>query len=186
MSKNSDSRTVHTDALETLGSIIDENEKRDAIHLAVCPVVAQEELVPGQHVGPDGTTKNPVGIVDPFLETSVNPGERFWLVIYPRKISSLRHVWSHPNFPDEIAESSKEWLDLVASSKEWMKNFCEYDVRQPITTVLQAAEEFINHGEETCFDRDCDYDDDFWYHYEIITGKKIDESNKVKFFTCSC
>src|SRR5690242_3701044 len=101
MSTHGDNRTVHTDALETLGSIIDEREKRDAIHLAVCPVVAQEPLSPGDHVTADGwgaryrKDVNPVGIVDPFLETNVNQGEMFWLIIYPRKISSLRHVWSH-------------------------------------------------------------------------------------------
>jgi hypothetical protein len=47
MSENSDKRTVHTDALETLGNIIGPQEKRDAIHLAVCPVIAQEQLLPG-------------------------------------------------------------------------------------------------------------------------------------------
>lgn len=32
--------TTHTDALDTLGSIIGPDEKRDAIHLAVFPVYA--------------------------------------------------------------------------------------------------------------------------------------------------
>ena len=102
MSGEGDKRKVSTDALETLGNIIGPNEKRDAIHLAVEPVIAQEILYPGQNVGADGTTNNPVGIVDPFLKVSkVYPGQRFWLVIYPRQINSLRHVWSHPAFPDE-------------------------------------------------------------------------------------
>ncbi len=47
----SEDRSVHTDALHTLGSIIGESEKRDAIHLAVEPVVAGERLTPGQNVG---------------------------------------------------------------------------------------------------------------------------------------
>ncbi len=42
-----DKRTPHTDALDTLGSIIGPNEKRDAIHLAVEPVVAGEYLERG-------------------------------------------------------------------------------------------------------------------------------------------
>jgi hypothetical protein len=41
---------VATDALETLGTIIDDSAKRDAIHLAVIPAVAGEDLLPGMHV----------------------------------------------------------------------------------------------------------------------------------------
>ena len=37
---NADRRSPHTDALDTLGSVITEHEKRDAIHLAVEPAVA--------------------------------------------------------------------------------------------------------------------------------------------------
>ena len=121
-----DKRKVSTDALETLGTIIDENEKRDAIHLAVCPVVAKEKLHPGQDVGADGTTKEPVGIVDPFLKQVVLPGQYFWLVIYPRQINSLRHVWSHPAFPDERIESQINLTGSVWSNPEFPD---EYSVK---------------------------------------------------------
>jgi hypothetical protein len=69
----SDKRSVSTDALETLGMIISENEKRDAIHLAVEPVIAGEKLFPAQDIGiRDGkaySTADHVGIVDPFFES---------------------------------------------------------------------------------------------------------------------
>jgi len=132
--KNNDKRKVSTDALETLGTIIDEHEKRDAIHLAVEPVVAQEKLYPAQDVGADGTKNNPVGIVDPFLKELVNPGQRFWLVIYPRPINSLRHVWTHPAFPDEIPlgkvfkEAEEEAIEEdkeVKTSKKWIEEYCK-------------------------------------------------------------
>lgn len=91
-----DNRYVKTDALETLGSIIDANQKRDAIHLAVETVVAAQRLTPGEDVGfvdgGVGLCDNPVGIVDPFLKSLVKKGQRFWLVVYPRQITSLRHV----------------------------------------------------------------------------------------------
>jgi hypothetical protein len=142
MSKN-DKRNVSTDALETLGMIIDEAQKRDAIHLAVEPVVAKEVLNPGQDVGADGTTNNPVGIVDPFLKKAVQVGERFWLVIYPRQINSLRHVWTHPAFEDEIKKeidnhysSSDLFQDILnkdlagnffkrQKSIEWISSYCK-------------------------------------------------------------
>ena len=98
--------------------IITEAEGRDAIHLAVENVEAGERLVPGERIGlgPDGKayaapgfranvvqgrTIKALGIVDPFLDVSfVQPGERFWLVVLPRTIRSLRHVWSHPDFAE--------------------------------------------------------------------------------------
>lgn len=128
-----DKRSVFTDALETLGTIIDENQKRDAIHLAVEPVVAKEHLVAGDHVTVDGRKSLPysseaVGIVDPFLKRNfslylnfVREGERFWLVLYPRTIKSLRHVWEHPAFPPsevQVAEITEEKNAKIEASKK--------------------------------------------------------------------
>lgn len=113
-SNPADKRTPHTDALDTLGSVIGPNEKRDAVHLAVVPAVAAHRLYPGDHVGfyygtntavkvtGNGAPKR-IGIVDPFLEGRIEKGDMFWLMIYPRKITSLRHVWTHPDVPEEPA-----------------------------------------------------------------------------------
>jgi len=48
---SADKRSVSTDALATLGTIIDDTAGRDAIHLAVEPIIAGEKLYPGQDVG---------------------------------------------------------------------------------------------------------------------------------------
>lgn len=129
MSNNNDTRSPITDALETLGLIHFKPEKRDAIHLAVEPVKANEDLKPGQRIGivwdtygvawaiPAGTDYAagyqdehgmPVikqapyhGIVDPFLLNGPKEGESFWFVMRPREVRSLRHCWSHPDFPEE-------------------------------------------------------------------------------------
>jgi len=106
---NADKRSPHTDALETLGMIHFKPEARDAIHLAVEPVEAGENLGVGFDVGIGADGKayravpgiKPLGIVDPFLPQPVGKGERFWLVVYPRMITSLRHVWEHPAFAPE-------------------------------------------------------------------------------------
>jgi hypothetical protein len=92
-------------------------EKRDAIHLAVEAVEAGIDLKPGQRIGiikgvayPDGwhlsksapfaMTAKYHGIVDPFLTNGPKKGERFWFVMKPREVRSLRHVWEHPDFPE--------------------------------------------------------------------------------------
>jgi len=121
MSHN-DKRSVHTDALETLGTIISDSEKRDAIHLAVEPIEAGEMLVPGQDVGiaygkAFHRGVNHVGIVDPFLKVAVRPGQKFWLVVYPRKITSLRHVWTHPDFA-EVPEVAAVQAPFVEPNPE--------------------------------------------------------------------
>ena len=89
-----------------LGNLITEPRHRDAVHVAVAPVVAGVELTPGMHVGligDDLETVGPdaerhVGVVDPFLTAPVQPGERCWLLVYPGTITYLRHTWSHPAF----------------------------------------------------------------------------------------
>jgi len=102
---NADKRTVATDALETLGTIHTKEEKRDAIHLAVIQVTATIELSPGAPIssinGEAIYDEKGIGIVDPFLNDIVQPGEQFWMVLRPRLITSLRHVWEHPAFEHE-------------------------------------------------------------------------------------
>ena len=72
-----DKRKVSTDALETLGTIIDSEQKRDAIHLAVEPVEAGEMIKPGSRIGIlngkayEITYSNEIkdlGIADPFID----------------------------------------------------------------------------------------------------------------------
>ncbi len=114
---SADKRTVSTDALETLGMIHFKPEGRDAIHLAVEPVIATAGLSVGCKIGIVGGYAYPTGmpmsetldggegvvpyhgIVDPFLPRGPVPGESFWFVMAPRMVASLRHVWEHPDFP---------------------------------------------------------------------------------------
>ena len=118
---HADKRSPSTDALETLGMIHFKPEARDAIHLAVEPVIAATTLAAGEKIGVISGKAYPVGrrvvdgeemtvpyhgIVDPFLPTpgggniAVLPGQSFWFVMAPRMVTSLRHVWEHPAFPE--------------------------------------------------------------------------------------
>lgn len=186
----SDKRTVHTDALETLGTIIGEDEKRDAIHLAVAPVVARETLRPGQNVTADGYGRgNFVGIVDPFLVNSVSAGERFWLVIYPRKINSLRHVWSHPAFPDEgaaPAEFTKEQAEqrLRVITESWdgpsYGEFIEIVTNGESGHYSMEGDHIYSYG----VDASGEIPSEVWDLAEVITGRKI--ASRPQWFSCSC
>jgi hypothetical protein len=216
----SEKRNVSTDALETLGMIIGEGEKRDAIHLAVEPVVAGAKLYPGQDIGLwEGKAMpakvggaiagvDPLGIVDPFLKAPVNEGERFWLVVYPRQITSLRHVWSHPAFRDEATtladepstEASEKWL------REWIADAdCpSYDKLMPwLKTLLEGGrvpslnpeyygdvvgfadwDESYLHFQGT--DAHGEIPPEFWQHVEVVLGVKIPDDKKATSFSCSC
>ena len=91
-----------------LGQLLGTLEGRDAVHVAVLPCRTNQELRPGQHVGiimtDDGTSidyiavesSKPVGIIDPFLSHPVRPKHRFYVMLYPNTITSLRHDWTHP------------------------------------------------------------------------------------------
>lgn len=213
----SDKRSVATDALETLGTIIGEGAGRDAIHLAVEPVIAAHRLLPAQDVGlledgKAGTSLNPVGIVDPFLKRAVKPGEKFWLVVYPRQITSLRHVWEHPAFEKSlepiITEEHREQAKRVAErltgvSVQWLKEFCEKGDGPDYETLMDAIN---NGGSSSSVDSDGDYSygitingdyiqvngadahgdipPEFWDHVENVTGKK--QTLRPDHFFCSC
>jgi len=188
---NGDKRKVSTDALETLGEIHEREEKRDAIHLAVEPVRAGIELKPGQRITViDGVAypaapEEALGIVDPFLTETVWTGQRFWFVMNPRMVHSLRHVWTHPSFPD------KELPDQLSPQQE--KAMCQIrlmasELDCSYERLMEGAKEFLETGESLRFGNDLDYHWDtetFWRCYSIVTGEKLD-GDKGFFFTCSC
>lgn len=194
----SEDRTVHTDALKTLGKIIDSTQKRDAIHIAVEPVIAGGYLRPGQHVGfyPNGTVgdvTNRIGVVDPFLKHDVRQGDRFWLLVYPRTITSLRHVWEHPEFPSALAENSAMPPKQMSVSEKWMRAWArkhfmedlEYDIGTPSEDAAYAfALEIGDTHRIGSFENARDYiDSEWWGHWEALTGRKGDRD---QYFSCAC
>lgn len=199
MSKSYTKHTPHTDALDTLGSIISDKEARDAIHLAVENVVAYNILQPGAHVGfrlngeASEAVEKKVGIVDPFLTEPVQTGQHFWLIVYPRQISSLRHVWEHPDFPPS---QDMRGVQAVPSDKEiseeWLRNFCNKE-HLNYSLVLAAATQHMagyGSGEEwlivTGSDAHGEIPAEFWDHIEHITGDECRPEDRAIYFSCSC
>lgn len=212
---SADNRSTFTDALHTLGNIIGPSEKRDAIHLAVEPAIAAHDLRAGEHVGfiagglsgdRVGRCADPVGIVDPFLTVPVREGQMFWLVVYPRQITSLRHVWAHPKFPvNEDADravatalalmpQTPDQSAAVSASSQWMHDFADqYDLSY--SEMITAAENWVDSqksggwGEYITGGSEMEGEtvpDEFWEHYERVTGRSVEEEHRGSFFSCSC
>jgi hypothetical protein len=193
----SDKRAVTTDALETLGTFITEKEKRDAIHLAVEPSTAGQLLSPGDHVIlKDGKAFKAkvgkgIGIVDPFLLEEVETEQMFWLVVYPRRITSLRHVWEHPDFPttaevEMVKEIEKIDSDAAAQAKRSIERIAsdlgvDYDELMSHADDYSHGGDFWTKGEEFEGER---LPDEFWIHYATVTGKPF--HNYGNFLNCSC
>jgi hypothetical protein len=96
-----------------VGSILnDVAVGRDAIHIAIAPVVAAEKLWAGYSVGllDDGTAsthaETKIGIVDPFIKGPIRRGDKFYLFLFPNTVTSLRHVWTHPAFKSKLPKEA--------------------------------------------------------------------------------
>lgn len=174
-----------------LGRVIEGEAQRDAIHVAVAPVKAGERLYPGQHVGfannGDVETvwarEKPIGLVDPYLTGPVQPGERFWLFLYPGSASVVRHDWTHPAFnpPPKVATPKD---DAESKLREYGGSVdCPYDM------LMDGARRYLLEGEyliqggrwEGAY-----IDDAFWDLYEIVTETKVPQSERGNFLSCSC
>ena len=174
-----------------LGYLATGQTDRDAIHIAVAPVVAGTNLAPGQHVviSDDGKAylaerAEGIGIVDPFCHFNIEAGEKFWLFMYPDTITGLRHQWSHPAFAD-------------SADVEWLKKFGE---EAKVTTndgvVTLGYERLMAYAHAACdtdgpgpgfrYEVDAEYQAEFWLRFGRVTGKGPDEGDGWCFFSCSC
>lgn len=180
-----------------LGKILNGTEQRDAFHVAVAPVVAGTELTPGERVGLKynsteivlPSTKCAIGIVDPFLQCTVQQGERFYLWLYPNTVTGMRHHWEHPAFPDAVAVSANN--DSRSASEQWLRNFAE-SINQTYSNLMEAADDWDKHREYTHAGENEDYKNagdgewrEFWMHWQQVTGR-VPTDAEGYFFTCSC
>ena len=190
-----------------LGEIITTEQKRDAVHVAVVPVIAGEDLEVGMHVGlvPGSTDTvmcaspkiDRIGIVDPFLSCGVDKGQRFWLFLYPGTITSLRHDWSHPAFPAtaqagftaQEKHDSEQWMQAFAAKHfepyRDMRQFTAEDLVAAGFDFLKNGERYVQQGSDSL--RDDTSASEFWYHFERITGMQVPEYHRSDSpFCCTC
>jgi len=167
---------MSTDTKNKIGSLIYGPASRDAVHVAVAPCMAGEDLKPGARVGIaiDGSafrfTTRDIGIVDPFLAEPVSKGERFWLFLYPGTAQNLRHEWDHPDLPTEPPDSAE-----VAASKMWLQVYATGH-ELTLQNLLVGTAKYVSQGSnpDPVFDDDYknfDTPDEFWQHYKTVTGE---------------
>lgn len=181
-----------------LGKLLTGGEQRDAIHIAIAPVVAAERLNPGDHIGfsePGNCLKVAgnissdrfIGIVDPFLPHPVQPGERFYMCLYPRTTQNLRHDWEHPAF---IAANAARKLG-ANESEEWLRDYAENTLEVPYNDLIAAGHYLAKHGdwgELGVGHQDNDVPSAFWDHFEAVTGVHIPEAYRSdnQYIPCAC
>ena len=201
--------------IKKLGKVIEGDAFRDAVHIAVAPVVAAEKLWPGQQIGmtavtiADGTTSTaatsaqPIGIVDPFLPHPVDVGTRFWMWLTPGTITSLRHEWEHPAFSanspslsdtEKSTEVALAWMHKFAEKHEYYPNYYtegEKSVQLTAEQMVEAGREFLLSGEvytQKGFESlRNEFDPEFWSHFAVITGMEVPNYYKESNpFSCNC
>ncbi len=172
-----------------LGQLIDSNAGRDAVHVALAPMQASERLTPGQHVGfvndnkkLAGPASKAVGIVDPYLRRNVEKDDWFYLCLYPQTTTGLRHVWTHPAFPEENVNQVLSHLVSVIQSEA---DHAGLDYAE----MMAGAHDYVTSDQYLCEgDRWEGHDmldaEKFWDAYEAITGEK--PKWRGSFFSCSC
>lgn len=204
----------------TLGVVLDgaaHTNHRDAIHIAIAPVKATCKLHPGQGIGfVNNTTTDvglvpyPLGIVDPFIQSPIYPGDVFYMFLYPNTITSLRHEWTHPAFADKTQDGSEPTRDYVdqARDEQVMTNMREFispcnsyawetlmqfaeAAKMDVETLIDHATAYQisggDHYHTFNFDTpDCFYDreSEFWQAWESWTGRKATVSGQP--FSCAC
>lgn len=184
------------DTQQTIGTIHQGSYERDAIHVAVIPVVANETLKPGQHIGfceggyqVTATPPAPyklIGIVDPFLPKEIEEGQRFWMVLYPNTITGLKHVWSHPAI-------SQDGRGVGSISEKWLRDFAD-DVDADYHEMMHVAGTHCDESNRWGGDYLIEggkwegqgTPKEFWMHFHAVTGKQPPNDDKPGIFSCSC
>lgn len=178
-----------SDTQTKLGKIIlNDDALRDAIHIAVAPVVAATMLSAGARIGFDKDGKvarvvdEIIGIVDPFLTETLYPGDRFWMFLLPNTITDLKHVWTHPAFGEpslsqkQVAEA---WLREFAAQQ-----FTEYDY---LIECAKNRDEICFGNEQDDLNSDEGIRRKFWDCLELVTGQKMTAGQReTKYFRCAC
>lgn len=182
-----------------LGKLIEGAALRDAVHIAVVPLIAGKDLWKGdvvklssidKEIALDATYSrdDAIGIVDPFLNNHHVPqGSKFWCYLFPNSVTGMRHHWQHPIL-------DRPPMALSGDSEKWLCGFAErwnFDYDEMISAGIGANTDWryvtargydLHSAEELGEDHDL-----FWSHLEAMTGMTFDEAHREGMgWSCSC
>lgn len=189
-----------SDTSHYIGKTHTEDLGRDAIHIAVAQVIANENMLPGDALefiddkllGVKTCPMNKgIGIVDPFLNEEVKIGSKFFMFLYPNTVTSLSHHWTHPAFTSkDDKEEAEKWLKRVLNEDIIFDDFDEYNNFNWVVDAFKRGEDFSYlRGDEASefLNKSWENKKKFWDNLEILTGVKATEQQRNReYFSCSC
>lgn len=190
-----------------VGKLIEHPDaQRDAIHVAVMPVVAYEDrLQPGERLKLVFGTQNMVcrvrrydeegvGIVDPFLDVmSLKKGDQFYMFMLPNTIHSLRHQWLHPSVDTDHSSATEAEVWLRHFADRWGMPYdemikiaiapkCELHSDDYPDDFIVAQGVDLHSAAELGADHDL-----FWTNLEALTGRTFTLAHRgATGWSCSC
>jgi hypothetical protein len=177
-----------------IGKLAPPNAERDAIHIAVLPVTAEDDwlapgacvkLVPGttDHVREAKNYAAALGVVDPFLSRSVRKGQRFFVFLTPNTVTGMRHHWTLPAIdePQQLGDAEK-----------WLRDFADrygmnYD--EMLSTANEGDDYITAVGQDLHGKHELEAGEyeEFWRYVEQVTGRKFDDEHRESVgWTCTC
>ena len=193
--KTKPSKPDKRDAANAIGSVLPKGHQftRDAIHVAVMPVIAGEDYMHrGDKVKIKFGTTNVVlsdeyndddylGIIDPFLpERTIREGDAIFVFLRPGTITGLRHEWTHLILDCEPASLSEAEIWLHEFAERW-----RFDYEEMIREAMSKDGCIVARGRDLHSAGELDHGEEerFWECIKSLTGKDKDESVS---WSCTC
>ena len=191
------------DAVATMGAILpDDAGGRDAVHVAVFSATSPDVLFAGAKVAIvfrgmiDAVVElqeaESVGIVDPYINGDIQPGQRFWVYLYPRTITALSHKWSHPAFEQSDEAYVPPSQKLI--SEKWLRDYCLRGEIPSYEVFMSAVKDQVLGSGKGKYsdslhingqDASGEIPKELWQHVENVLGQQL-PANKPEYFSCSC
>ena len=148
-----------------LGKVPQELGQKDAVHVAIVSVRAEQAIRPGQKciLNKDREAvpcdNKSIGIADPFLKKNISRGENFLLILNPDAVDNVQHTWEHPvdftppNNPPKmnyfLEEEAKNWGVTYQQLMDACKYCVENDSSAPYpgTKTDEEFDEAIDNSD---------------------------------------